>query len=367
MGLIGCVFTLNSVGSKTGTLLETDTAWKVNNGSPTVPGWHRGQVLLALCTEAANRGVLGAQVNLGFTATHDSAGQPWADTPDDYSFAIYTTNLADIAAQLGESDIDISFDADTMTLHAWNRKGVDRSGTVALTHGKNGGSLMSHDTSSASARFTAVGAQLANGTWREVLDTAGISAYGRIEVGLTPGNSEQASTNTARAQLVESAQPLLSITASTSSLVGPQPYATYNVGDTITVPGHGGGGTVKARVIAISVDATASPIRAWPELVKDDSDLNGGIPPRRLPPSGAQRLITKLATVADKTVRNPGTGGGGGDGGGGYGGGGAPDLAVVQHGTDGTYARPDAVLVYWIGTATPTNAQPYDFHYNGTV
>lgn len=369
MGLIGCVYTLNSVGSKTGTLIETDTNWKVNNGSPSAPGWHRGQVLLALCSEAAARGVLGAGVNRGFTATHDSAGQPWGDIPDEYSFPIYTTSLADIAAQLGEVDIDISFNAATMTLDAWNRKGVDRSATVALTHGKSGGSLTSYETANTSARFTVVGTQLANGSWREVQDSVGVSTWGRIEMGLTNANSEQSSVNAARAQLAETVQLLLSITAATSSLVGPQPYTSYALGDTIMVPGHGGGGTLKARAIAISVDATTVPIRSWPELVQDAGDTNGGIPPRRLPPSGAQRVITKLATIANKVTSNPGGGSNGsavGVGGNNYGSS-PPAFAVVQHGADGSVARPDAVVVYWIGAAIPANAQPYDFHYTATI
>jgi hypothetical protein len=35
-------------------------------------------------------------------------------------------------------------------------------------------------------------------------------------------------------------------------------------------------------------------------------------------------------------------------------------LVVVDHGTDGSLPRPDAPLVYWVGSATPANALPYD-------
>lgn len=31
-------------------------------------------------------------------------------------------------------------------------------------------------------------------------------------------------------------------------------------------------------------------------------------------------------------------------------------IAVVQHGADGTVARPEATVVYWLGTAEPQNA-----------
>lgn len=41
-------------------------------------------------------------------------------------------------------------------------------------------------------------------------------------------------------------------------------------------------------------------------------------------------------------------------------------MVVVNHGTNGATARPAGVpVVYWIGTATPANALPYDFWYNG--
>ena len=376
MGLIGVVLTLDSHGTPNGTLIKTDNAWLVNNGAPAVPGWRRAQVLRALLTEAAARGVAAVDaLAVGFTDSADSNGEPWSDTPDDFTFPIYTTNLADIASELSETGIDIAVDAATMTLNAWNRKGVDRSATVALRLGKDDGSLTSYETSRESARFTAVGAQRTDGRWTEVLDTAGVAAYGRIETGLSAGTSEQSATNLARAQLRESAQPVLSITGETSSLVGPQPFADYELGDTIAAPGHRGVSTVKARVVAISVDGASFPVRCWPELVRDDSDTNGGIPPRRLPPTGPQRILTKLKKIVAKVERNgvgaggSGNNGGGGDSGGGSGGGTGPQgpagIVIVEHGSDGGVSRPDAPLVYWIGSATPTAANPYDFWYDG--
>lgn len=43
---------------------------------------------------------------------------------------------------------------------------------------------------------------------------------------------------------------------------------------------------------------------------------------------------------------------------------GIPGITVVSHGTDTAVARPNAPLVYWIGTARPANALPYDLWYN---
>lgn len=39
-------------------------------------------------------------------------------------------------------------------------------------------------------------------------------------------------------------------------------------------------------------------------------------------------------------------------------------IVVVQHGSDSSTARPTAPIVYWVGTATPVNAEPYDFWKN---
>jgi hypothetical protein len=376
MGLIGAVLTLDSHGEPNDVLLKTDDAWLVNNGAPAAPGWRRGQVLRALVAEAAARGVTTVDdLAVGFSDTHDSNGDPWTDTPDDFTFPIYTTNLADIASDLAETDIDVGLDAATMTLNAWNRRGADVSGTVALHLGRDDGSLTSYETARSTARFTAVGAQRPDGRWTEVTDAAGIATYGRVEAGLSAGTSEQSATNLARAQLVESAAPVLAITGETSSLIGPQPFTDYELGDTLSAPGHRDSGTVKARVIAVSVDGSTFPVRCWPELVRDDSDSNGGHPPRRLPPTGAQRILTKLRKVIDKVDRSgPGTGGGGG-GGGGSGAGpqgepgppGAGGLVVVNHGTDPGVGRPEAVTVYWLGEVQPDNALAYDFWYDGPV
>jgi hypothetical protein len=42
-------------------------------------------------------------------------------------------------------------------------------------------------------------------------------------------------------------------------------------------------------------------------------------------------------------------------------------FAVVIHQDDPAVPRPIADLVYWVGAATPANAQPYDFWYTGDV
>lgn len=39
---------------------------------------------------------------------------------------------------------------------------------------------------------------------------------------------------------------------------------------------------------------------------------------------------------------------------------GSPGIVDLHHGSDPAVARPNVPIVYWIGTATPTNARPWD-------
>lgn len=39
---------------------------------------------------------------------------------------------------------------------------------------------------------------------------------------------------------------------------------------------------------------------------------------------------------------------------------GAPGIVKVNHGSDAAVARPDATLVYWVGTVEPINGEPDD-------
>lgn len=42
-------------------------------------------------------------------------------------------------------------------------------------------------------------------------------------------------------------------------------------------------------------------------------------------------------------------------------------IAVVIHGSDDTATRPPAMVVYWVGSATPSNAEDYDFWYTEDI
>lgn len=276
MGLIGVVYPLDSLGNRSGVYIQTDTTtWTCTSSTVAIPGWTRAQVLKKLVEEAQTAGAFGpSALTVGFTDTDDSDSNPWADAPDEYQLPIGTVNLADVATQLAESGIDVEVDAATMTLNAWARKGSDLSGSIALTLGPDGGNLKSYETTKTVARFTDVIAQLADGSWQETTDSGAVTAVGgHVFVALSLGSTSETdtATNIALAQLAQSAQPMISATAQPSCLDGDQVYIDYDMGDTITVPAHRNDGTMKARVLGITVDSSVDVLDVWPQLVLDGS------------------------------------------------------------------------------------------------
>lgn len=274
---IALIATLRRVDG-TGTLvgppmLHTDTAsWIVSGGDPE-PGWSRGFVLATLVGEAQDRGVLGPSLlGMDFDVDVDSDGESWTDRGE-YTFSVGTTGMSDVAAQLSESILDVDVEPVTMTLQAWNRRGSDLSATVRLKLGNptGDGSLIEYETTRATSRFTSVLNQVADGSWHVVDDAGGVDTVGRIETGLAFGSTNSAGTaaHMAGSLLAESAQAQVSVTGQPSALIGAVPYVDYSLGDSITVPGHRGVGTMRVRVLSITVDGSAEPVRAWPEFVQD--------------------------------------------------------------------------------------------------
>lgn len=233
-------------------------------------GWHRGQVLHRCILEAQDRGIL-TSLTMGFTASVDSNGDPWADDRGQYSIPISTVSLTGVVAQLTESDMDVWLDPATMTLHAYNRQGSNVSASEALTVGS--GNVKSFQSTKTVARHTRAYTQLADGTWVTTDNAAGEAASGLIEVGLQLGSATNAGTARAlaSAELARSSKPVIAPTAETSSLLGPVAGEDYHLGDTITGPNQRGTGTSKVRVLAIMHDRSGDAPRDWPEFVLDGS------------------------------------------------------------------------------------------------
>jgi hypothetical protein len=113
-----------------------------------------------------------------------------------------------------------------------------------------------------------------DGKWLEEVDSASITAHGRIVTGMSLGDtpSEDAARAIMQAQLATYANPLITVQAKASALAGAQLYVDYQLGDTIKVPGHAGSGTMSARVLSDALDMTADVVQTWPaDMVKDGS------------------------------------------------------------------------------------------------
>jgi hypothetical protein len=253
-------------------VVHTDSSWKALTDLQGHAAWHRAEILLQLIDIEAQARLVTAIRQLlwwDFDGGVDSAGNAWTDYLD-YTVPVGTP-LDDVISQLCESEIDTSMSHpfnDFFTLQAWKRKGADRSETVQLTLA---GNLADYTTSRTSTVVTTLVGQLADGTWLETTDSAGTSTWGRVERGVAFGSTADKVTGLAFSQgvLAETADQVLAVESRPGLLTGAVGYVDYQLGDTITVPGHRGIGTMRARVLALNVAPDGENWACWPELVQD--------------------------------------------------------------------------------------------------
>lgn len=251
-------------------VVKTDPSWLVTDVRQ---GWHRATVIRSLHSEAVARGVHGpTYLRLGWDGARDSGGHAWTDKGE-FIFDIASQGLTDIALQQAEKGFDLHVEADSMTVRADKRRGTDKSATVQLQLGKDGGSLLSYAPTIDPTRFTSALLHLNDGSWLHQDDTAGIAAQGRIEVGVALGSTSDTDTagEVISAAFATNAHDLTSLTVEISTLIGPQLYQQILLGDTLTIPDPDGTGTIKGRVLAGTGDASDEVVRTWLEFVKDDS------------------------------------------------------------------------------------------------
>lgn len=254
--------------------LKTDSSWLVTDVRQ---GWHRSLVPRSLHAEAVARDVSGP-VNLGLTWTgdRDSAGVAWTDQGE-WIFDIASAGLADIALQQAEKTFDLHVNADRMTVGAYKRLGTDKTATVQLQLGKDGGSLISYQPTRDPTKFTSALLHLNDGAWQHF--TASDADGFIVEVGVSLGSTSD--TDTA-SEVVDqafqvNAHELVSVNVESSCYTGPQPYQHFSPGDTITIPSPAGAGTIAGRVLAIMVDCSGledpsdGKIHCYPEFTLDGS------------------------------------------------------------------------------------------------
>lgn len=228
-----------------------------------------GAILLFLLGQCWARGAL-ADLTADFTATHDSAGQPWPETLTAKWSPVNNTVLT-VAMRLVELGyIDITVTPDRV-VRAWRfgGRGVDRTGgprPVTLRRGQN---LLEagrrQGSRGAGSRFFIVGSE---GSYTTVEDLNAQARLGQvIEVGASVGNISDPSALTAAGQKIRDAGVRGEDERSLALALGvgmPRPGRTFGVGDKVRVDTAGTLGseriaqwTVALEAGGVSADAVA--------------------------------------------------------------------------------------------------------------
>lgn len=247
---------------------QAGSAWKVC-GYPTVaPGWTPGNILLTLLSEAAARGVRFAQNwTPTFTHTHDSAGVAWGD-PLSISFDIGTL-YEEVFQALEEGACDIYLDADTLELHAYKKRGVDRSlenaaiaDPIVLRLGHN---LKKADEQGQADIVNTLLLNTADG-WKveQPTDTTSVTRYGVIEGQISTEMSYEQAKGLIQEVFEKKAMPEKTATFELIPVPGMVPFEDFFEGDYVSAPGEVPGIMEKRRIMSISVseNATGNPIYA---------------------------------------------------------------------------------------------------------
>lgn len=244
---------LDTSGKPTTVLRHSDlTNWYVTDDEPL---WYPAEMLGSVLDEHRARMIDAGQtsrlLNLeqGWTAAADSDSVAWS-TAKALSFRCGTNGL-DVLNTLVDHSIDFWVDPDTVTLHAYETRGTDKSLSVLLAPAKN---LDGYGTTGTKARKTVALVRSAGG-WTTATDTAGVDAYGRRESFLEFGNTRsEATASTAAARILRRTAKVNVSTPSVSFDISSdaQPFIDFAVGDVITVPSSTGGVTT-GRVLSLGL------------------------------------------------------------------------------------------------------------------
>jgi hypothetical protein len=257
--LIGALFRVGdaSTPSSAELIAVTDSSWLVNGYPVEEPGWTAGDVLVTLMNEAKARNVRFANnFTLTFTATHDSAGEPWTN-PVPWSFGTGST-YEDVIDAIEELGTDIYVDPNSLDMFAWKKRGVNRSleGTssspIILTPGHN---LLSADETGQAEIVNTLILHSSEG-WTEQAanpeESTSITEYGRIESQLATGLSTSGAKPLVDELFRQKALPEKSATFEIVPVTGMVPFQDFNVGDYISAPGEIPGYMESRRVMSIA-------------------------------------------------------------------------------------------------------------------
>jgi hypothetical protein len=272
---VGFIFALVQMDAKGNPVkgppvLISDPRWLATS---TNPGRNAASVVLRAHSEAVTDGVRGCiYLTPSWNGHTDTAGHAWTDKGI-FTLPIAEMGLGDIATQQAENEFDCRARPSAMKVDAYKRLGSDKSATVKLDYGRNGGGLISYREKVTSQHPNRALLHLNDGTWIQRDNTSGVSADGPIEIGVSLGSTPDSDT---AAEVIDAAfadigNPTQSFVIEISTVQGVQPYVHFFPGDSIGAPDPHNGGFLKIRVLGITIDASDYPVKAYLQVVVDNT------------------------------------------------------------------------------------------------
>lgn len=261
-GTAGFLFTawkLNDSNKPSSLVLRSRTTdWEVTT---TTPKHLPAMILRTLMEEGATRGVYRfSKFTYGFSQSAPSSGS-WS-TKVTVNLKV-GTSLLQVLDQMVDLGHDFWLNPATCELDAWESRGSDLSGSVTLALEDN---LMEYATRAEPKLKTQALIRTKEG-WAQTAVNA--DTNGRREMYLEYGNmrDEDTARDAARRLLGRTGKTQL-VATKVQAVVksGAAPYVNFNVGDVVTVPDGSGAGTLKARVLSISIVHDGKNISFQPEL-----------------------------------------------------------------------------------------------------
>lgn len=271
------MYKLDSGGSKDGVLVRTGggSGWLAYYG-PSPQSWNRALVFRNTFTEALERGSTSALLmandsaltGLKFSASYDSYNMRFADV---FNQEVHIGSSGyELQQQLSEGgSFDVWVDPNNLDVYVYNRRGRDRSQSVAIIPG---GNVLDWGSTQDDQVANAFLVQF-DGGFVAVEDSSSIARYGRREmyVELNGVKTEAGAVNlmsrimsgmrdvAQRAGVPDIVtRPIDSAdTGGVVPMEGSFPFLDYNVGDVISAPGHDIGTYGRMRVMGIACSEDA--------------------------------------------------------------------------------------------------------------
>ena len=246
------------------------------------PGWTPGQIVERLIIEATGRGaLLSGAIGYNFTATADSAGDPWEALQGggvitsyipNFSIRVGSTLLEALDQLVEEGWVNWNMPGGGTTLNMWSAGTAQASPKATFTIGSN---IRSLERAPSEPHANSLLVAWEKG-YVKVEDASDIATNGRYE--LLWDSKATSATEATRMGEVELERRIAGsdtesvVMAIESTALTDLPYWAFGVGDVITIPDADNVGTTNMKVMSIScqLDDEGNPLftlelnRRWP-------------------------------------------------------------------------------------------------------